>query len=149
MTDHVLCRGQQCGSYKSRKTNLGVGAVLLLAFPTGEEVSLRPSCLGHLMLPDCFFRHGFPDLFQLITGHFLSKKAIKITSVQFHHHTHYSGKSQQDRMVYQMGIKTEKLSFPVSGSYLGPHDDPKYQQTTLHVANPIASSLPVHSGSSC
>ncbi|RLV98714.1 hypothetical protein DV515_00010521 [Chloebia gouldiae] len=35
MMDHVLCRGQD----RNRKTNLGVGAVLLLAFPTGEEGS--------------------------------------------------------------------------------------------------------------
>lgn len=108
-TDHVPCQGQD----RSRKTNLGVGAVLLLAFPTGEEVSLCSSCLGHLMLPDCFFCHGFPDLFQLITGHFLSKKkkekGNKITSAQFYYHTHYSGNSQQDRAARQMGIKTESL----------------------------------------
>lgn len=77
MADRVLCRGQWRGGCRSRKTNLGVGTVLLLAFPTGEEVGLRPSCLGHLMLPDCFFRHGFSDLLQLVTGHFLPKKAIK------------------------------------------------------------------------
>lgn len=71
------CAGQCWGGWRSRRTNLGVGAVLLLALPTGEEVGLRPSCLGHLMLPDRFFRHGFPDLFQLVTGHFLSKKKKK------------------------------------------------------------------------
>lgn len=56
------------------QSHLGVGAVLFLALPAGEEVGLGPSRLGHLMLPDGLLRHGFPDFFQLIAGHFLSGK---------------------------------------------------------------------------
>lgn len=107
------CAGQCWGGWRSRRTNLGVGAVLLLALPTGEEVGLRPSCLGHLMLPDRFFRHGFPDLFQLVTGHFLSKKkkkSNKITSAQFYRHTHRRGRNQGDRRGLQMAVKPESLS---------------------------------------
>lgn len=60
-----------CGSCWA---NLSVSAVLLLALPTGEEVGLGPSCPSYLVLPDRFLCHGFPDLLQLVTGHFLSRK---------------------------------------------------------------------------
>lgn len=145
------CAGQCWGGWRSRRTNLGVGAVLLLALPTGEEVGLRPSCLGHLMLPDRFFRHGFPDLFQLVTGHFLSKgkkKSNKITSAQFYRHTHHRGRNQGDRRGLQMAVKPESLLVLVTGPCVDPCDELTSQQT-LHAAIPTASFLPMHWGSSC
>lgn len=54
--------------------HLCVSAVLLFTFATSEQVSLGPTSLGHLMLPDGFFGQVFPHLFELITSHFLWQK---------------------------------------------------------------------------
>lgn len=50
---------------------LVVGAVLLPAFFTLQQVSGGASSFGHLMLPDGLLGENAPQLFQLITGHLL------------------------------------------------------------------------------
>ena len=50
---------------------LSVGAPLLLALAAGEQVSLGPSGLGHLVISNGFFGQVLPYQLQLITSHFL------------------------------------------------------------------------------
>lgn len=50
---------------------LCVGALLLLALATGEQISLSASSGGHLVVPDSLFGQILSNLLQLITGHFL------------------------------------------------------------------------------
>lgn len=59
---------------------LCVGAVLPLAFATGEQISLSTAGSGHLVVPDRFFGQILPHFFQLITGHFLQKEGQSLKS---------------------------------------------------------------------
>ena len=56
---------------------LCVSAVVLFAFPAGEQVSLGASSLGHLVVPDSLFGQILPHLLQFIAGHFLSKFTLR------------------------------------------------------------------------
>lgn len=55
--------------------HLRVGAVLLSALAAGEQVCLRATSTGHLVLSDGLLGHGLTDLLQLITGHLLEHGA--------------------------------------------------------------------------
>ena len=51
---------------------LVVGAVLLPALAALQQVCGGPTCFGHLVLPDGLLGENIPQLFELITGHFLN-----------------------------------------------------------------------------
>ena len=61
-------------------------AVLLFTYDTNEQVSLGPTSLGHLMLPDGSFGQVFPHLFGLITSPTLQQ----IDQEEYSHTTHFS-----------------------------------------------------------
>lgn len=54
--------------------NLVVGAVLLLALAALQQVSGGATSFGHLVFPDGLLGENVPQLFQLVTGHFLHKQ---------------------------------------------------------------------------
>jgi len=73
----LSCQGLFAGTVpryiKRLAAYLVVGAVLLPALAALQQVCGGPTCFGHLVLPDGLLGENIPQLFELITGHFLQK----------------------------------------------------------------------------
>lgn len=70
-----LCAALRTRALRGWLAHLRVGAVLLPALSTGEQVCLCATRAGHLVLTDGLLGHGLADLLQLIAGHVLQRGA--------------------------------------------------------------------------